>query len=63
MHRICSPAAKSELQASLDSDKLLREAAAKMDKDLAQQHATPAAKNALVVKPHVKEFDDILGMK
>jgi F0F1-type ATP synthase membrane subunit b/b' len=55
--------AKSDLQTSMDSDKLLHDSATQMDKDIAQRRAMPAAKNAVVLAPHVKEFDDIWGQK
>jgi len=34
-----------------------------MDKEMAQRRAMPAAKNAAVLKPHIKEFDDTWGQK
>jgi membrane protein involved in colicin uptake len=55
--------AKADLQTAIESDRLLHLAGAQMEKDMAQRRASPAARNAVVLKPHLKEFDEMLGRK
>lgn len=53
-------AAKAELQTAIDAEKLLKESADQVRKQFADMQNQPGAKNAKVVQPHVKEFDEML---
>jgi len=53
-------AAKADLQTAMDADKLLKETIETTRKQFAEMQNQPGAKNAKIVQPHAKEFDDVL---
>ena len=49
---------RSDLQTAGEADKQLKDAAEQVRKQAAETKGTPAAKNAAVLKPHAKLYDD-----
>ena len=50
---------RSDLTTAAEADKQLKEAAEQVRKRGAEMKAQPAAKNAAVLKPHAKRYDEV----